>query len=54
MTNNHARYQCEHATVVRQCRCMGPHRIIIVACPDWCPKNKKEEERAPQPPLGLG
>lgn len=28
--------QCEHGTVVAQCRCPGPRRVEIVACPSFC------------------
>lgn len=36
MSKPHRRYECVHGTVVRQCRCIGPHEVVIVACPAHC------------------
>lgn len=35
--SRHGIEKCEHGTTVRQCRCIGPHEITIVACPPHCP-----------------
>lgn len=42
--NDHIHYQdqCEHGTVVAQCRCIGEKRIRTVACPKYCPKNQSQ------------
>jgi hypothetical protein len=35
--HTHRRFECEHGTVVAQCRCIGPHEVVRVGCPPECP-----------------
>jgi hypothetical protein len=36
----HRIVKCEHGTIVAQCRCPAPDKVVtIVDCPDYCPQK---------------